>query len=321
MTRAVSPSYFSYESITDITLPARDPDGNKGTFGKVLVVAGSRETGGAVILAARAALRSGCGIVRVFTEKTNRDALLQSLPEALTDVYDAEAFPEQDVLARLDTAADWADAVVCGCGTGTGRAARVVLEHLLDGRKKPLILDADALNLLSAPDNGLLEKACTYASEAEDRPLVLTPHAAEFTRLYNRVFGTRVTVSECKEHRGEYPAAVAEKTGAIVLFKDAESVVTNGTGPYYLNQSGNDGMATAGSGDVLAGLLGALLAERRGTEAFETVCKGTYCHGLAGDLAAEKTGRRALTASDLAQALEAVLHRVDEPRDTGGFVA
>ena len=321
MTRAVSPSYFSYENITDITLPGRDPEGNKGTFGKVLVVAGSRETGGAAILASRAALRSGCGMVRVFTEKTNRDVLLQALPEALTDVYDADAFPGHGGLELLDRATDWADAVVCGCGIGTSDTARVVLEHLLDGQKKPLVLDADALNLLSMPGNGLLEKACAYASEAEERPLVFTPHAAEFARLYSRAFDTTVTVKACKQHAGEYPAALAQKTGAIVLFKDARSVVTNGTEPYYLNKSGNDGMATAGSGDVLAGLLGALLAERRGKDAFETVCRAVYCHGLAGDLAAEKTGRRALIASDLAQALTEILRRIDERGDQDGFVA
>lgn len=322
MRHAVSPASFTYQDITDISFSVRKKDGNKGTFGKVLVVAGSRTIGGAAILAAEAALRSGCGMVRVFTEKTNRDAVLAALPESLIDVYDDTSGRNlPDVLKRLSEAVSWSDAVVCGCGIGTGDTARALLERLLTERQKPLVLDADALNLLSLPENGLQEKAAQYADEAVYRPLVLTPHAGEFARLYRCAFETDVTVEDCKANAAKYPDLLAKKMRCIVLYKDAKSVVTNGTEPYYVNESGNDGMATAGSGDVLAGLLGALLAMERGKDAFKTVCKGTFCHGLAGDLAAERHGKRAMIASDLATALRDVLRMIDDRGAEGGFVA
>lgn len=319
--RAVAADACYYGDLSELSLPDRAPDGNKGTFGKVLLVAGSRETGGAAILAAKAALHAGCGMVRAFTEQTNRDAVLQSVPEALVDVYDAGGFAEQSVFSALDRALAWADTVVCGCGIGTGKTAQALLAHLLDTADIPLVLDADALNLLALPGNDLLEKACRFAGKAHGAPLVLTPHAGEFARLYNRAFDREETVADCKRHARTYPALLAAKTGAIVLYKDAASVVSRGEGMFYINVSGNDGMATAGSGDVLAGLLGALLASSGKKDAMETVCDAAFIHGAAGDLAAEKKGKRALCASDLSEALTAVLRGMDERTGKAGFVA
>lgn len=317
----IRPDAFYFRDGADVSLPPRRADGNKGTFGKVLVVAGSKETGGAVILAAKAALLSGCGMVRVFTERTNRDAVLQALPEALIDCYDAGAFDAEAVLPLLDGALLWADAVVCGCGIGTGETAVILLKHLLENGHLPLVLDADALNLLALPEHALMDPACRYGEKAEPVPLVLTPHAGEFARLYNRVFAKERTVADCKAHAAAYTRALAKKMNGIVLFKDARSIACCGDAPYYINLSGNDGMATAGSGDVLAGLLGSLLAQTRGRNAMETVCAGAFFHGLSGDYAAERCGKRALCASDIADALAAVLRDFDGHTDTGGFVA
>ena len=319
---AVEPGAFYYRDLADVPLSARRPDGNKGTFGKVLLVCGSAGMGGAAILAARSAFGSGCGMVRVFTAGENRDALLAAVPEALIDVYDASVFdtgaadPASGagaVLRMLEDAANWADAVVCGCGLGTGNAARALLKKLLSLRKKPLILDADALNLLADAGTDLAEAACAYAEETETgyRPLILTPHAGEFCRLYHRVCGTSLAVSDCKQRVREVTRALAGETGAIVLFKDARSIVAGAGGPLYINVSGNDGMATAGSGDVLAGLCGALVARSRGRRAFTDTCAAAFLHGAAGDAAVLTTGKRALTAGLLADALEDVLRTAD----------
>ena len=328
---AVVPDAFYYRHVTELPLPARRADGNKGTFGKVLFVCGSARMGGAAILSAKAALKSGCGMVRVFTAKENRDALLAAIPEAIIDVYDASVFDGDAeggsagagaVLRALEDAADWADAVVCGCGLDTNDAACALLRKLLNLRKKPLILDADALNLLADDGTDLAEAACAYAEMTKDtsRPLILTPHAGEFCRLYNRMFRTSLAVSDCKQRVKELTRALAGKTGAIVLFKDARSIAAGADEPLYINVSGNDGMATAGSGDVLAGLCGALVAYSRGKSAYTDTCAAAFLHGAAGDLAAGRAGKRALTAGLLADALEDVLRTADA-ESTGPFVA
>lgn len=327
----IKPDAVYYGDIADVRIAPRPVDGNKGTFGKVLLVCGSAGMGGAAILAAKAALKSGCGMVRVFTARENRDALLAALPEAIIDVYDeavfspggADAQPDAaEVTRALGAACAWADAVVCGCGIGTTGAAYALLRTILSLREKPLILDADALNLLAADGTDLFETACAYAEMTPrmKRPLILTPHAGEFARLYNRAFGTEKTVADCKAGMKELPRALAGKASALVLFKDARSIVADAENPLYINVSGNDGMATAGSGDVLSGLCGALVARDRGRDAYHDVCAAAFLHGAAGDLAAQQCGKRALTAGDLADALEAVF-RIADAGENSRFVA
>lgn len=299
------PAAFCYQTAEEAPLPARSADGNKGSFGKVLLAAGSETIGGAAILAAKAVLGSGAGMVRVLTARGNRDALLTAVPEALLDIYDNDTTDAAlEELCRKALA--WADVLVAGPGIGTGEQAGKMLHTLLTQADLPLVLDADALNLIAAPDSALPGLLKAYAKKGH--PVVLTPHIGEFCRLYQAVFGKPLSAEECKANLLRCPKELSKALGVVLLCKDARSVIAdaapdqNGQDkPLFINTSGNDGMATAGSGDVLSGMIGAFLAG--GLDAFAAACTGAYLHGCAGDLAAKETGKRAMTASDLLSAL------------------
>ena len=269
-------------------LPARKPGAHKGTFGKVLLVAGSKGMSGAACLGARAAYRTGCGLVRVFTPECNRQVLQTVVPEAVVETYEDEA----EGTEQLFCAMAWADVMGIGPGLGTSPGAKRLLEAALNFQG-PLVLDADALNLLSA-DPSLWEKRT--ATEAT----VITPHLGELARLTGQnsraLSGTLLAVCE----------QFAKSHGVICVGKDARTVVTDGVRT-YLNTSGNSGMATGGAGDVLTGVLLGLLAQ--GMQPLEAACLGVYVHGLAGDCARETHGEYSMMAGDLTEGIEKVLSR------------
>ncbi len=277
-------------------LPARDPAGHKGSFGKLLIAAGNGHTGGAAILCARAAFAAGAGMVRVFTEKKNRTAILSAVPEAIVDCWDEE-MPEDRIGELLREGLKWATACVAGPGLGTDRhAVRILTEILSDGRL-PLVLDADACNMI-ALDPQLKELAVGYRGEA-CWP-VLTPHIAEFARLAG------IGASEAARHTEEKTQDLAQELFCTVLCKGARSYTAQaGMRTVILNLTGNAGMGTAGSGDVLAGIIGAFAAA--GMEAMDAAAAGSYIHGLAGDGVAAKKGQYAMTASDLIDGLGEIL--------------
>lgn len=258
-------------------LPQRKISGHKGTFGKVLLYAGSREMSGAALLCARAVLCSGAGMLKVLTEETNHTLLSTVLPEAMlaTD-------PVKDL--------KWADVLVTGPGIGTSKEAKETLTILLRESKIPMVLDADALNLI-AEDPELMELVKEKASK---QPVILTPHPGEFLRL------SGFTMTDYQQGRETVIRAFQEQSHCVLVSKDACTAVTDGAA-LYLNSTGNDGMATAGSGDVLTGIIGSLLAQ--GLPAFEAASKGVFLHGLAGDEAALKKGKRGMIASDLIENL------------------
>ena len=269
-------------------LPGRPQESNKGTFGRVLCVCGSLGMCGAAYLAAKAAYRTGAGLVRILTVEENRPILQTLLPEAIVSVYDKD---EPDV-AILDEAEAWADTLVIGCGLGTSRASRTVTAHLLRYSKKPKVIDADALNLI-AQNPSLLK----YTKGA-----ILTPHPMEMARLVGR------SVEEVLEHSEEIAAELSAKHGAVVVLKRHRTLTANGA-TIYRNTTGNSGMATGGSGDVLAGMIGGLLAQIRTGElpTAEIAATGVLLHGMCGDLAARELGEHATMASDLVDALPAVM--------------
>lgn len=282
-------SSFSYTPKDLRRLPARPAQSHKGTFGRVLCVGGSVGMCGAVYLAAKAAYRTGAGLVRILTVKENRPVLQTLLPEAIVTVYDADA-PEADVIAEAEA---WADVLVIGCGMGVNRASRTVLSTLLRISKKPKVLDADALTLLSR--NPSLLK---YAKGA-----ILTPHPKEASRLCG------LDPEEILADADTVAYDLAQKHRAICVLKTHRTVISDG-GPFlYRNASGNSGMATGGSGDVLAGILGGILAQARNGELdpFGTACLGVYIHGLCGDAAAKRLTEYSVMASDLIDALPEVL--------------
>ncbi len=266
-------------------LPTRPQESHKGTFGRVLCVCGSVGMCGAAYLAAKAAYRVGAGLVRVLTVEENRPILQTLLPEAIVTVYNAN---EPD-LAVVEEAAAWADVLVIGCGLGVSCASRAVLSHLLRYSEKPKVLDADALNLL-AKNPSLMKYT---------RGAILTPHPMEMSRLFGR------SVEEILENSESVAHEFAQKYGAVLVLKRHRTLTADGQGTIYRNTTGNSGMATGGSGDVLAGVIGGLWAQMRNGElpTAEIAALGVLLHGMSGDLAAHELGEHSVMAGDLIDSL------------------
>ncbi len=262
-------------------LPKRSDHSNKGTYGKLLVIAGSVNMAGAAILCARAAYRSGIGLVKVLTAEENRLALQTQVPEAILATYGTK-IDEMQVIEALK----WADAVVLGPGIGTERSARKLVSLVLKNCAVPLLLDADALNILAEEPEQLLRP---------HTDMIVTPHLGEMARL------TGDAVSLIQTRLVESAFTFAQTYNVVCVLKDFHTVTAIPYALGYLNLSGNNGMATAGSGDVLSGIIGALLAQ--GMTADLAAPLGVYIHGLAGDSAAEHKGESALIATDLIEAL------------------
>ena len=282
-------SIYSYTTDALKNLPPRKDDSNKGDYGRLLCICGSEGMCGAAYLAAKAAYRMGAGLVRIFTPRENLIPLQTLLPEAIVSVYDS---PSPDRGALLD-ALEWADAIVIGCGLGRSAASRQILSAALRYSDKPTVIDADGLNLISA--NPALKK---YLSGK-----IITPHILEMSRLCG------LFVEDIKSGRETAAYEFSHKTGCVCALKSHRSCVADGSDRVYVNNSGNNGMATAGSGDVLAGIIGGILAQNKSgsLSLSDTAALGVYIHGLAGDIAAEKLGKYSLMASDIIDALASVL--------------
>lgn len=271
--------------------PERDPGGNKGTFGKVLFVTGSEGMCGAAYLSASAALRAGAGMVKIQTVEANRIPLQILLPEAMVcSRFDQES--NEQLLS-------WCDVIVIGPGLGTSVASREREQWFLTAaarEKKPLILDADGLNLLAAHPQWY-----QYLGEH----VVLTPHIGEMSRLSGR------TIQEIQHEIADTALKCAAETGSVCVLKDACTLIADEKGQMYLNLSGNSGMATAGSGDVLSGILAAVLCMYLKTEEQPPMvlkaALGVYLHGLCGDLAAAEKGKRSMLAGDIIEYLPKAL--------------
>lgn len=265
-------------------LSGRKRDGNKGSFGKVLLVAGSEEIYGAAYMSASAAFRCGVGMVKVITAERQISRLNMALPEAMTAAYDGENFTD-----ILDAGIKWADYVGIGSGLGTGNRAKEVLKYILKNVDKPLVIDADGLNLLAEMPELLKQ----HSGE-----VILTPHMGEMSRL------SGIPISGLKQDPVKAARTFARAYGVIVVMKDARTVTALSDGTVYINRYGNCGMATAGSGDVLTGtILGCLGAGKTPQEA---AWLGVLLHACAGDLAAEEKGEASLMAMDICRQLNKI---------------
>ena len=260
------------------SLPRRDPEGHKGTFGKVLCVCGSVGYTGAPIFAGRGAVRTGSGLVFL--------AVPESVwPVAAVKSDEAMPFPMPEAEGRLSLLAEEpirrraesCDAVLIGCGLGRGWQTDALVRNLLT-IEKPLVLDADGLNALNGREELLQKRAA---------PTILTPHEGEFLRLGGGLSAGREAAA----------AAFSEKYGVYLVLKGHRTVVAAPDGRLAVNGTGNSGMAKGGSGDVLAGMILSLLGQ--GCGAFEACCAGVWLHGRAGDLAAADKGERGMTPTDL----------------------
>jgi NAD(P)H-hydrate epimerase len=281
-------------------LAARAPEGHKGTFGHVLVVAGSRGLVGAAALAARGALRAGAGLVTAALPAGVAPPLLPGLPEAmllaLPDDGDGVVGPgaARTVLERLERV----DAVVVGPGLSRGPGCAALVGALCTGAALPLVLDADALHALAEAGPAL-----TLARSA---PALLTPHPGELAAL----LGT--ATRQVQDDRVAAARACASRYGALVVLKGARTVVAEPGGTAWVNPTGNPGMAAAGMGDVLAGVVGAHLA--RGLPPLAGATLGVYLHGLAGDLAAATRGPWGLLAGEVADNIPAAVRAAAQDR-------
>ncbi len=302
------PTAFTYEREDLAGLPIRKEDGNKGSFGKVLVIAGNERMYGACQFAALGAYRIGAGLVRVLTGKENRLGLMQGVPEAIVDTYETQ-FPGQ----VLEEGLAWADCVVIGPGIGTGEIACQIMEYIWKQCRLPLVVDADGLNILAAHPEWMQARASgsgEAAGQAGDRDstaacchIYVTPHMGEFSRL------TKKSIKCCKEDIISSARAYAAAYQVILICKDARTVVADPAGQVYINTSGDNGMATGGSGDVLSGILAGLLAQ--GMRGIKAACMAVYLHGLAGNLASGEKTVYGVMASDLLAALPEVLSQRD----------
>lgn len=275
----VEPGMFTYDESVEVLCPKRNPAGNKGTFGKILLVAGSNNMAGAAILAGKAAYRAGAGMVKVITPEQNRVIMQEVLPEALLGTED-----------DLSDSLKWADVLVVGPGLGKSDGALKCLRAVIAQSRKPLVIDADGLNLLSEHMD-LQEQLALHGRDGRD--ILLTPHMGELARLAGK------TIADCKEHPVDVAMALAEKWNAVVVAKDARTHVCAPGRAVYLNSSGNSGLATAGSGDVLAGVCGALLGQ--GMDGFEAASLSVYLHGKAGEAVSLRLGESGCMAGDLVE--------------------
>lgn len=259
-------------------LPDRDPWGHKGSFGKLLLLCGSRGFTGAAWFAAMGALRCGAGLVylgvpesiyAIEAGKLNEPVVFP-LPEE-DGKLSARAIPE--ILSRLPQM----DGVLLGPGLGQSPGTLAVAKAVAENATCPVVLDADGITLL-APHKDILR--------GRQAPTILTPHDGEFARL-----GGSLT-----QNRMECAAAVARDLGCIILLKGHETCITDGT-THYRNKTGNPGMAVGGSGDVLAGMIAGLLGQ--GLSPIQAAACGAWLHGAAGDLAAKALGQYAMLPTDL----------------------
>ncbi len=258
-------------------LPERPPFGHKGTFGKVLVIAGSTDICGAAILAGKAALCAGAGMVMILTHENNRNAIYSSFPEAMVTVYNDET-NDAELNNLIDQKLEWCDSIVCGPGLGmSDRSYGIVSKAVLT--EKPMVLDADALNLIAAHD---------LNPHTDTGVRIATPHVLEMARLL------KTDVNTVTEDRINASKLLWKKSGMITVLKDARTVTVVDEERTYVNLSGNEGMGTAGSGDVLAGILGSLLAQKAACD--EAAPLGVFLHGYLGDLAKQRVTSRAMTA-------------------------
>ena len=279
---------FGYEK-QDLFLgfPKRKKNSHKGSYGKVLMIAGSKGMSGAAYLSAKAAYAVGAGLVQIYTHEENRVILQQLLPEAIITTYDT--FDSE----QLEKFIQWADLIGIGCGLGKSDTAERVMQYTLKRALVPCVVDADGINILS--------KHMEWIEET-NALIVLTPHMKEMSRML------QCSVKELIEQRMEKLHAFVERYKVVCVLKDARTLVAKEHQNTYLNLSGNAAMAKAGSGDVLAGVIVGILAQQ--CEPYTSACLGVFLHGLAGDMARDKKGAYSVLASDLVAEISSVLKNI-----------
>ena len=271
-------------------LPDRPEDSNKGTYGRLLVIAGSKGMAGAAYLNAHAAYMTGAGLVRIYTSSDNREILQTLLPEAIITTY--EEYNKEELLSLLT----WADSVCIGSGLGMSRLSEKILKTVIEYVKVPCLIDADGLNLLAENKN--------YLNQMAERRFVITPHMKEMSRL------TGISVEELKADRIQILKDFISRYRITCVLKDSRTLIASEEKGIRMNLTGNSAMAKAGSGDVLAGVISGWMVQ--GKEAEDAAELGTYIHGLSGDLAKFEKGVYSVMARDLIEYISKALMKLEE---------
>ncbi len=271
-------SQFYFLQKEDVVLKSRAKFSHKGTYGHAIIFAGSYAMAGASVLSVRAAHRVGVGLLTASVPKCNREIMQISSPETILKVNNTKKY-----LSNIEDFSEY-ESIAIGCGIGFHNKTINLLKHILETYRKPIVIDADAITILSQ-NKDLLNKIPQNS--------ILTPHPKEFERL--------VGTWDNDFERLQKQISFAKKNDVIVVLKGANTSIALPNGKVYFNSTGNSGMATAGSGDVLTGIIVSLLAQKYTPE--NAANFGVYLHGLAGDIAKNKYGQNSLIASDIIDCL------------------
>ena len=262
----------------------RPDDSNKGTLGSLLCICGSYGMAGAAIMAGKAALRCGIGLLKIAVPKS-------IYPVCATNILESVYYPLEEtsngVISSKNTdflleMCEKSSAVVIGCGLSVCDDTKNFLQSVITNCKKPLVIDADALNCICNKPEILKNLKA---------PAIITPHPGEMARLLH---STPKTVNSNRENTA---IDFAKKFGVVTVLKGAGTIIASPDGEVYINHTGNSGMATGGSGDVLSGIIGSLLAQ--GASPINAAAAGVFLHGTIGDLAAEKLGKISMLPTDM----------------------
>lgn len=287
-------------SLAASLLPQRPHDAHKGHFGHLLVLAGSRGFSGAAKLTALAAARSGAGLVTLGIPHPLGDIMATSLMEIMTFLLPAtdDETIASDGLKRCLHFCKAKQSVVLGPGLGQHSSTHHFVHEFTHRCPIPLIVDADGLNALSQNPMPLADR---------EAPTILTPHPGEMARLAEK------TTDEVQRDRSGTALRFAEAFRCVVVLKGAGTLIATPDGRLYQNTTGNDGMATGGTGDILAGLMGGFLAQ--GMQAEDAAVLAVYIHGLAGDIAAQRYTRRAMIAGDMLESFPDAFRALEEKHE------
>ncbi len=276
----------SEDDIKNSNALRRAPHTNKGNYGKILLIVGSENMYGCAYLSALSCFKAGAGMVRIFTHKENKALLNDKLPEAIVDTYDSE--PN---LEKLSDALRWADVVGIGPGIGKGSIAKKIFEFVFFKSQKPFIIDADAIHLLRQYKMTLKNNSV--------RDIIITPHIGEFANFLD------ANKEDVLSNIVDTTTNVAKALHLTCVAKDSNTIISSNTGECVINITGNDGMAVAGMGDCLLGIIAAMRAKK--LNSYEAAMYGCYIHGKAGDAAANKVGKTGLLPTDLINELQGVM--------------
>lgn len=289
-THNVSYKYGDYSIIdkemVDKIIPKRERDAHKGTYGRVGIIGGSKGMTGAVILATKSCLRSGSGLVYSMVPESISHIIELSVTESISiPIKDGDNghFNARSI-ESLKEATNKMDCLVLGPGMGVDKERVELIKNILRYTDKPIVLDADGINCVSKDKDALLLRKY---------PIVITPHPAELARLLER------SVEEIQSNRIEYCRYTSKTYNAVTVLKGSNTVISSPNGDIFINTTGNPGMATAGSGDVLSGMIGSLIGQK--IEPLNATIAAVFLHGLSGDIGAKEKGEYGLIAGDIVE--------------------